>query len=88
MRNTQPSLRWRWIAIYYPSSQLCCNCGFKNEEVKNLNIRAWECPNCKTKRHRDINSAINIKRVGLVQSDFKPVEIVGYEVFETGSSYF
>ncbi|GIM30361.1 transposase [Clostridium polyendosporum] len=76
------------IDTYYPSSQLCSNCGFKNEEVKNLNIRTWECLNCKTRHHRDINSAINIKRVGLVQSDFKPVEIVGYEVFEAGSSYF
>ncbi|HEY5525053.1 MAG TPA: IS200/IS605 family element RNA-guided endonuclease TnpB [Clostridium sp.] len=65
------------IDTYYPSSQICSNCGFKNEEIKNLNVRAWECPNCKANHHRDINASINIKRVGLEQSDFEPVEIVG-----------
>ena len=53
------------INKYYPSSQSCNRCGFKNEEVKNLSIRKWTCPECGLIHDRDINASINIMFEGL-----------------------
>ena len=53
------------INKYYPSSQSCNRCGFKNEEVKNLSVRKWICPECGLIHDRDINASINIMFEGL-----------------------
>jgi putative transposase len=51
---------------YFPSSQLCYDCGFKNPAVKNLAVREWTCPKCRATHDRDENAALNIRREGLV----------------------
>ena len=53
------------IDQFYPSSQLCSVCGFKNEEVKDLNVRTWECPQCHAEHDRDLNASLNVLHEGL-----------------------
>lgn len=50
---------------YYPSSQLCNVCGYKNTDTKNLSVRFWVCPECNTNHDRDKNASINILNQGL-----------------------
>ena len=52
------------INQWFPSTKLCNNCGFKNDNLK-LQDRTWICPSCKAKHDRDLNASKNILKEGL-----------------------
>lgn len=62
------------INTWYPSSQICSNCGHKDGK-KALSIREWTCSVCGTHHERDINAAINILNEGLRMRTAGTVEI-------------
>lgn len=53
------------VSKFFPSSQLCCECGSRYHFLKDLSIRKWECPHCHAQHDRDVNAAVNIKTEGL-----------------------
>ena len=56
---------YKKVNRYFPSSQLCNICNYKNTDTKNLNVRFWTCPQCGTLHDRDKNASINILNEGL-----------------------
>jgi putative transposase len=59
-RGGQVVLADRW----YPSSKLCSCCGHRLEEL-GLATRQWTCPGCGTAHERDVNAAVNLKRIAV-----------------------
>ena len=60
------------IGKYEPSSKLC-SCDKINHTLK-LSDRIWTCPHCNVTHDRDILASNNIKKIGLGQPEFKPLE--------------
>lgn len=53
------------IDTFYPSSQLCHSCGYRNVGTKDLSVRSWTCPKCGAHHDRDVNAALNILNEGM-----------------------
>lgn len=47
---------------WFPSSQMCSNCGHQDSVTKDLSVRNWACPACGVWHDRDLNAATNIMR--------------------------
>lgn len=52
------------IDRFYPSSKTCSKCGWKKEDLT-LSDRVFKCEKCGIEIDRDLNAAINIKRMGV-----------------------
>jgi len=49
----------------YASSQLCCNCGNKSSQTKDLSCRTYICPVCGMIMDRDINASKNLLKLAM-----------------------
>jgi putative transposase len=52
----------RWAA----TSKTCSDCGEKADEMP-LSVRSWTCCTCGSEHDRDVNAALNIKRLGILE---------------------
>lgn len=55
--------QFKKIDKYFPSSKLCSDCGWKNENLE-LSNRTWVCEPCGVEHDRDLNAAKNILKEG------------------------
>lgn len=53
------------VSSYYPSSQICSECGHKDTTMKDYGKRKYICPVCKLNIERDYNASRNILQEGL-----------------------
>lgn len=49
----------------YASSQLCCNCGNKSSQTKDLSCRTYVCPVCGMVMDRDLNASKNLLKLAM-----------------------
>lgn len=69
VRQLEYKARWAGktvlkIGRFEPSSKMCSVCGHVVDKLP-LSVRSWVCPQCGAAHDRDINAAINIKRIAL-----------------------
>ena len=68
---------FRKISRWYPSSQTCGCCGYKNTDVKDLSVRKWKCPKCGTWHDRDVNAQQNIYKIGAKMLQDEGIQVIG-----------
>ena len=68
---------FRKINRWYPSSQTCGCCGYKNTDVKDLGTRKWKCSKCGAWHDRDVNAQQNIYKIGAKMLQDEGIQIVG-----------
>ena len=79
-RQNHPSYRSFRAVI----KSLQCLSGYHKSDLT-LDDRHWVCPECNTEHDRDINAALNIKKIALKNSVFpacggiKPVDLLSKE---------
>ena len=56
------------VPEYYASSQICSRCGSKNNQMKDINIRKYECEKCGLIMERDLNASLNIMSEGIFRN--------------------
>ena len=48
---------------WYPSTQICSNCGKQPEDKIKLSVRDWKCNYCNKEHNRDFNASINLANI-------------------------
>ena len=71
---------FRKINRWFPSSQTCGCCGYKNTDVKDLSVRKWKCPKCGAWHDRDVNAQQNIYKIGAKMLQGEGIQILGLPV--------
>lgn len=69
-RELEYKAKWYGKAVsvvdtFYPSSQICHSCGYRDVGTRDLSVRSWTCPKCGAHHDRDVNAALNILNEGL-----------------------
>lgn len=57
--------RFLQVSRWFPSSQTCSCCGYKNTDVRSLTVREWTCPECGSYHDRDGNAQQMILKEGI-----------------------
>lgn len=69
----------QYADTFYPSSKTCSNCGWKNDDLK-LSDRTFKCQICNHELDRDLNAALNLKKLYTASS-------AGIHALGDGSSF-
>lgn len=77
---------FRKISRWYPSSQTCGCCGYKNTDVKDLSVRKWKYPKCGTWHDRDVNAQQNIYKIGAKILQDEGIQITGLPVTDKSAN--